>query len=151
MTFPENTGRSRATLPPVTSAGQLAERWQLVVDEASRGHRELWVLWFDADGRQLSVVVPVEGVDLRPDDRLVANLMDVVHAVLEAHAPGGWASLALARPGPATLDDDDRAWGRAVHQAATERGLHLPPLHVAAAGRVTVLRPDDLVGASTRA
>ncbi|MFZ5872622.1 MAG: hypothetical protein ACOYXW_19115, partial [Actinomycetota bacterium] len=67
MTSSENAGRSRATLPPVTSADQLAERWQLVVDEASRGGRELWVLWFDADGRQLSVVVPVEGVDARPD------------------------------------------------------------------------------------
>lgn len=86
-------GPRLATLPPVTTPDRLERRWRLVLGVAHPGRRDLSVLWFDADDRQLSVVVPVEGVDRRPDEAFCASLLDVVAGVLRDAAPAGWVAM----------------------------------------------------------
>lgn len=143
-------GPRLATLPPVTTPEQLEHRWRLVLEAADPARPELWVLWFDADHRQLSVVVPVEGVDRRPDDAFCTSLLDVVAGVLRDAAPSGWAAMGFSRPGTARPDENDRMWARALYRAARERDVALAPLHVLCRDTVVPLRPDDLVEAGSR-
>lgn len=138
-------GGRDAARPPVSSEDELAQRWSALLGPDGFAVRSLWLTWYDGGDRQLPVVMPVDDVPAEPDARLVRNLVGIAGEVLDEHAPGGWVSMALARPGAAAAVAADRAWGRALHRAARDAGLPLRPLHVATHRRVRVLRPDDVL------
>jgi hypothetical protein len=130
---------------PVITDDDLLQRWRDIMGPGGFGRRSLWLTWFAEDGRQLPVIVPVDDVPARPEPQMVRNLVQLLHSTIADRSPAAWAAVALSRPGPPTTSDDDRAWGRALHENAAASGVALRPLHLATPGRVTVLRPDDLV------
>lgn len=130
---------------PVITDEDLLQRWRDLMGPGGFGQRSLWLAWFADDGRQLPLIVPVEGVPARPEPEMVRNIVQLVHSTIDDLSPAAWAAMALSRPGPPSTSDDDRAWGRALQQTAAASGVPLRPLHLATPGRVEVLRPDDLV------
>lgn len=110
-------------------------------------YRSLWTIWFDDEGINLPLVVPIDDVPEHPDDQLVDNLMLGVRQPLDASEATSMAML-LSRPGGARLRLADRAWARALIAAAQRRQLTMWPVHLATHGRVQAFRPDDLVASS---
>lgn len=125
---------------PVLSAAELTERWFFVLAPPIFGARSLWLLWLGDDGRMLPVVVPIDDVGRRPDEALVAGLLEVHRGVAE-QLPDGPAHLAIAlcRPGQPGKTADDAAW---VAELPDMLGADFDgtwSLHLAAGGEVTEL------------
>jgi hypothetical protein len=128
---------------PLTTDQDLVCRVDRLLDQDSRRHRSLWLLFLSGDGVQLPVVVPIDDVPERPDGLLVDNLCDVIAQVLDDAAPAGSAVVTLARPGDAATDDTDRHWFHALHAAALRRGAAIRLICLATPAGVRQLTIDD--------
>lgn len=133
-----------ADMVPVRTAEELRRRWRSLLGPGGFGGHSLWVLWFDSEGRQLPLIVPVDELPDELDERLVWNLMQIVAETLEL-APGGSVALCLTRPGDPAVSGRDRSRGRALLRAGAVADVRLAPLHLATPNRVRPLTADDLV------
>jgi hypothetical protein len=107
---------------PLTTDQDIILRVDHLLDDDSRQHRSLWLLFLSSGGVQLPVIVPIDDVPARPDRLLARNLCEVIANVLDDVAHAGSAVITLTRPGAETVDDTDREWLRALHAAAGESG-----------------------------
>jgi hypothetical protein len=130
----------------VHTDADLLVRWRQIMGPWGFGRRSLWVLWFDEDGTQLPVVVPVDDIPEAPDEEFLVNLMHIVEQVLGTgrDACAGSVAMALSRPGSARLTDSDRCWARALRTEAQRSGVRLWPPHLATRGVVRPLTLDDV-------
>jgi hypothetical protein len=130
--------------PPVRTDAELLVRWRQLMGPWGFGRRSLWLLWFDAEGCQLPIVVPVDDIPESPDEQMLATLVQIVDEV-GAHAGVGTSvAVALSRPGSARVQDGDRAWARAIRSQGALAGLRLWPMHLATKGSVRPLTLDDV-------
>ena len=103
------------TAPPITTAEEARER---VFDLVGRAIRcQLWLMLLDAHGRQLPLLIPIDGIPLRPEPGEMTELAAGMSAVLTDNAPGGSIILTLERPGSADLTAPDQAWARELAAA----------------------------------
>jgi hypothetical protein len=101
--------------------------------------RQLWVMFVDGDGRQAPVVVPISDVPLRPDTRMVDNLVALLAEVLADLTTGGGAAsvvLTLERIGRDAVLPADREWAGALEQACVRAGAALRGVHLSTSGGV---------------
>jgi hypothetical protein len=129
---------------PIRSATDLLHVWRRLMGDGGFGRSTLWLIFLDEDDRLQRLIMPIDDLPVRPDDRFVGNLALILG---ELHETGEYASTAmlLSRPGPAQMTDADRRWARALH--ARLAGLSPWPLHLATRDRVQVFAPDDLIAA----
>lgn len=131
-------------MPPVRTTEDLRQRWRSVLGPGTFALPSVYMIWFDADGRQVPCIVPIDDLedDLRPD--LVRNLMIIADEVSQ---DAGAASLALAltRPGPVTVSPVDRGRARALLAGGQSLSIKLWPLHLATENQVRQLAGDDLL------
>jgi len=106
--------------PPVTTVEEARERVRDLVGPAIRP--QLWFMLLDRVGRQLPVLIPVDGIPLRPVPGGSAVLAARLTELLEELAPGGSVILTLERPGSAALTAPDQAW---AHEFAASFGTVL--------------------------
>ncbi len=124
---------------PIRSADDLTRRWATVLDPPIFGARSLWLMWLDADGLVLPIVVPVDDLPELSDYRLLVGLRDLHGAITDAHLDGsGHLAMALCRPGSPEITTVDDEW------AHDFRGLFEDEytdstwsLHLAAGGSVS--------------
>ncbi|RBY88243.1 hypothetical protein DQ244_16315 [Blastococcus sp. TBT05-19] len=122
---------------PVRTAAELTARWYSLLDPPEFAARSLWLTWFGADGRQLPIVIPVDGVPRVPDVLMLVNLRQLHEQVLSDQLGGrGHLALALCRPGPAVVTADDDAWLEALRELLDDGDWSL---HLAADGSVVPL------------
>lgn len=107
---------------PLSTDQDIIRRVDHLLDQDSRRHRSLWLLFLSGEGVQLPVVVPIDDVPARPDSLLARNLCGVIADVLGDVAAAGSAVVTLTRPGDETVDASDREWFHTLHMAARERG-----------------------------
>jgi hypothetical protein len=103
---------------PLVTDEEILSRVGVILDADARRLRSLVVQFLDADDQELPVIVPVDGIPLKPDGPTVTNLCWIITQVLGEHAPGGSAVLTLTRPGSTEVDPDDRRWHDAIISAA---------------------------------
>jgi hypothetical protein len=122
---------------PVRSAADLTRRWATLLDPPVFSARSLWLAWLDTDGRMLPIVVPVDELPPLPEWSTLSGLLTLHDAVAEQT---GWAeghlALALCRPGPAAVLEDDAEWADALESELDGMLDGTWSLHLAAAGRV---------------
>jgi hypothetical protein len=109
----------------------------------------LWIVWYDADGRQLPVVVPIDDLPRTLDAEALENLIGMLSHLESMGAAS--VALALSRPGPGLITAADRDRANAI-LAAVDRArrskafdLKLWPIHLATTDSVRPLTVDDLV------
>jgi hypothetical protein len=125
---------------PVRSARELTERWEMLLSPPTFGFRSLWLAWFDADGRQTPLVVPIDDIPRRPDEQMLHGLVEVVDSVAREHlGSGAHVAMSLCRPGPGVADADDMTWADSLRTVLAGRLDGTWSLHLAAGGRVTPL------------
>lgn len=131
--------------PPVHSGTDLWVRWRQLMGPWAFDHRSLWVLWFDGDGFQLPMIVPIDDLPEAPDEQTVAHVMSLVTHVIRADGgPGTTVAMTLSRPGSPRVTDSDRAWAGSVRRQADRAGIALWPVHLATADAVRPLTLDDV-------
>ncbi|MCW2741632.1 MAG: uncharacterized protein JWR45_2054 [Blastococcus sp.] len=123
---------------PVCSADELTRRWTTVLDPPIFGARSLWLMWLDASGRMLPVVIPIDDVPAVPDPVMLTGLRQVHDGVVEEHLAGeGHLALALCRPGRPEITADDDEWAEALRELFDDGQIDGTwSLHLAAAGNV---------------
>ena len=125
---------------PVRSAADLTRRWATLLDPPVFTARSLWLAWLEPDGRMLPIVVPVDELPPLPQGSTLSGLLTLHDAVAEQT---GWAeghlALALCRPGPAGVTEDDAEWADALQAELDDLLDGTWSLHVAAAGSVVPL------------
>lgn len=124
---------------PVRSADELTLRWRTFLQPPAFRSRSLWLSWFDAEGRQSPVVVPVENLPMSPDPRMFPGLRELNGALAESLGRGCHLALALSRPGPATVQDSDDEWVAALAEVFDELVDQTWSLHLAAGGKLLPL------------
>lgn len=130
----------------IASDADLGELWTTLMGPGGFGYRTLWLMFTDADGWTLPVIMPNEDIAARPCPRDLEALGRLVELVREEAVATRFAAL-LSRPGPDRKTDDDRAWAAAIARTARERGLPMWPVHLATYERVQCMAADDLIGA----
>lgn len=130
---------------PVRSDAELTDRWAAVLDPPIFGARSLWLMWIDADGLMLPIVVPVDDIPSTPSRGTLEGLRQVHIGVAQDHLPrGGAVAMALCRPGGPRVTSADRAWARSLHEALDGVPVaQLRAVHLAAGGRVSEIVPSD--------
>ena len=130
---------------PVRSAADLTARWRTLLEPPVFRARSLWLTWFDGEGRQSPVVVPVDDLPVSPDPGIFAGLRGLNAAVAESQSgPGCHLALALCRPGKPTVSDSDDAWVAALADVFDDLAGQTWSLHLAAGGQVLPLvEPAD--------
>ncbi|MGY1722689.1 hypothetical protein [Blastococcus sp. SYSU DS0533] len=125
----------------VRSTAELTDRWRSVLHPATFPARSLWLTWFDAGGRQLPVVVPVEDLPALPEPALLVGLREVHGSVVDDQLGGaGHLALALCRPGEPVVTAEDEAWAEQLRSVLDDDLVAGTwSLHVAAAGAVLPL------------
>lgn len=126
---------------PILSAAGLTDRWTTLLDPPTFDARALWLMWLDDDGRQLPLVVPVDGIPPVPDRGVLRGLLGLHDAVAAEHLAGeGHLAMALCRPGHADVTEDDAEWAGALRELLDD-GLAdgTWSLHLAAGGSVLAL------------
>lgn len=134
--------------PPVRTDEDVRRRWRSLMGEGGFGRTSLWVVWYDAGGRQLPVVMPIDDLPEVLDPSMLENLIMILADPAELGAAS--VALALSRPGPGMVTAVDRNRANAI-LAAVERarqrgrfGLKLWPIQLATANSVRTLTVDDL-------
>ncbi len=128
---------------PLETDDDVLGRIDLLLDQDSRRRRSLTLLFLSGDGVQLPVVVPIDDVPERPDPELVGNLCGIIASVFDQAVPDGSAVFALTRPGSAGMDESDRHWVRALHEAAGECRVPIRLICLATPADVRQLTLDD--------
>ena len=127
---------------PLRTDQDIIRRVDQLLDQDSRQHRSLWLLFLSSDGVQVPVLVPIDDVPARPDWLLAGNLCEVIAEVL-GDAAAESAVVALTRPGEETVDDSDREWSHALHAGARERGAAVRLICLATETGTRQLTLDD--------
>jgi hypothetical protein len=133
---------SAPTDVPVRSALALTRRWVSLLQPPTFGARSLWLTWFDAEGKQSPVLVPVDDLPVTPDPSMFDGLRLLNETVVSAQlGDGSHLAMALCRPGEAVVSDSDDEWVDALGEVFDGLVGQTWSLHLAAGGRV-----EELVG-----
>ena len=125
---------------PVRSAPALTRRWVSLLEPPTFGARSLWLAWFDADGMQSPVLVPVDNLPVAPDPSMFDGLRLLNETVVSAQlGDGAHLAMALCRPGEAVVSDSDDEWVDALAEVFDGLVDQTWSLHLAAGGRVETL------------
>ncbi|MBG6214880.1 MAG: hypothetical protein LH475_14245 [Cryobacterium sp.] len=124
--------------PRVTTVEQARARVFDLVGHAIR--RQLWLMLLDAHGQQLSLLIPLDGIPLRPEPGSVRPFAVRINDLLAQEAPGGSIIVTLERPGTAALTAPDQAWAAELAESFGKL-MRITGLFVAHDDGVVVLRP----------
>jgi hypothetical protein len=87
--------------------------------------RQLWAFLLDADGMQLPVVIPIDGIPASPGEGELRSIVSSLGQVLEEFGPGGSILFALERPGDERAHGFDELWADGLHAAAHDEEVDL--------------------------
>lgn len=113
------------------------------------GTDSLWLMWLDETGHQLPILMPIDDVDADFASDWLDSLITIMDDPYDLGADG--VAVALSRPGPATVSDQDRRRARqllAATRAARRSGALRPtmwPLQLATRNSVRTFGADDLL------
>jgi hypothetical protein len=125
---------------PVRSALALTRRWIALLQPPTFGARSLWLAWFDAEGRQSPVLVPVDDLPVTPDPSMFEGLRLLNETVVSAQlGEDGHLAMALCRPGEAVVSESDDEWVDTLGEVFDGLVGQTWSLHLGAGGRVEPL------------
>jgi hypothetical protein len=131
---------------PVRSALALTRRWAALLQPQIFEARSLWLAWFDAEGRQSPLLMPVDNLPVSPDPSMFDGLRVLNGTVVQAQlGDDSHLAMALCRPGKAVVSESDDEWVAALSEVFDGLVGQTWSLHLAAGGRVEPLveAPDN--------
>jgi hypothetical protein len=112
---------------PVSTDQDVLNRVGTLISPAARRYRTLWLFFFDQDGTQANLVVPIDDIPERPAASVLANLCYVAAESIAGTHPGGTVVITLSRPGALKLTADDRHVLRSLQHGAA---VHATPVRM---------------------
>jgi hypothetical protein len=125
---------------PIRTAADLTRRWEHLLKPPTFRARALWLTWFDSDGRQSPLLMPVDDIPRTPNPAMFDGLRMLNETVVDAQLREGChLAMALCRPGNATPIDSDDEWVDALSEIFDDLVDQTWSLHLAAGGSVVEL------------
>lgn len=85
--------------------------------------RQLWAFLLASNGRQLPIVIPIDGIPASPSNEELRSIVSSLGQVLDEYGPGGSILFALERPGDETPHGFDELWADGLHSAADDEAV----------------------------
>lgn len=85
--------------------------------------RQLWAFLLASNGRQLPIVIPIDGIPASPSDEELRSIVSSLGQVLDEYGPSGSILFALERPGDETPHGFDELWADGLHSAAEDEAV----------------------------
>ena len=118
MTTPSSTSDPDAIIATDADARELLST---MLGPALR--RQLWAFLLASNGRQLPIVIPIDGIPASPSDEELRSIVSSLGQVLDEYGPGGSILFALERPGDETPHGFDELWADGLHSAAEDEAV----------------------------
>jgi hypothetical protein len=116
---------------PVITDSDVLDRVAAIIEPAARQRRSLWLFFFEADGRQASLVVPIDDIPEQPPGAVIANVCYVASESI-AQAPRLLSVvITLSRPGTIRRTESDRHVLRALQHGAARHATAIRMLVLA--------------------
>ncbi|HZU48233.1 MAG TPA: hypothetical protein VFA16_13425 [Mycobacterium sp.] len=112
---------------PVHSAEDLRQRWRALMGPLGFGEKLLWFGFIGPDRRLIKMLSQVP-IGPRPQGRIVRRLMSDLRTLLDDTASGTTVALLLTGPGRRPISSADRAWAKALADAAERFEVPLEPI-----------------------
>ncbi|RNE66558.1 hypothetical protein [Cryobacterium tepidiphilum] len=96
-------------------------------------------MMLDANGRQLSQLIVIDGIPARPEPGGAVAAAAELNRILTQEAPGGSVILTLERPGTATVTVADETWAHEL-QRSFGKVMPITGMFVAHDGGICALR-----------
>ncbi|MFD1713473.1 hypothetical protein ACFSBZ_03215 [Amnibacterium flavum] len=125
---------------PVSTGDDLLERVAGLLGTAVR--HQFWLLFIDADGRQLQTLVPIDGVPDSPGPQEALRFAPMLDWLAEGEGAHSVAFV-IERPGDREFGENDLAWARVLAEAASFIELPVRGLVVMHTDGVRWLAADD--------
>jgi hypothetical protein len=87
--------------------------------------RQLWAFLLDADGVQLPIVIPIDGIPVSPGEDELRTIVSSLGRVLDEFGPGGSILFALERPGAEAPHGFDELWADGLHAASRTEAVEV--------------------------
>ena len=123
--------------------GQCRSRVDAIIDPASRKDRTLWLFFFNPDGTQANVVMPIDDIPAYPGPDEAEGLFEMLAHLLDPDGPGGSLVVTITRSGTTDLTESDRRWAAILGRGAAEAGTPLRMLCLATPEGVRGLGQDS--------
>ncbi|MCW2792648.1 MAG: hypothetical protein JWO76_1746 [Nocardioides sp.] len=132
----------------IRSQSDLEAVWCDLMGAGGFGGHTVWMLLI-ADDRPLPQIVEITDAETPPDEEGRRGFAEVLTGVADLVGDDVRFAFLRSRPGGPTITEDDRAWAAALYDACRRAGVHGEVVHLATAGNVRALPPDDLPLAGT--
>ncbi|WP_146202609.1 hypothetical protein [Branchiibius hedensis] len=125
----------------VRSDADLLRTWRNLMGPFGFSKRSLWLIFIDEDSSVLPTILPIDGIPVEPDERMVRNLAMIVRESIRQTSPT-CVALLLSRPGKGVVLKNDRRW--AAHLKATFDETLMPwSIHLATNDGIQRLAVDE--------
>jgi hypothetical protein len=138
---PAGQAASELLAVPVVTDDDVLARVAAIIEPSVRRQRSLWLFFLERDGKQSSLVVPIDDVPERPEPGVLANVCYVAAESI-AQAPRILSVIiTLTRPGTARRTESDRHVLRALQHGAARYATPVRMLVLATPEGVRELGP----------
>ncbi|MDJ0377825.1 hypothetical protein [Cryobacterium sp. PH31-L1] len=124
--------------PPVFTLEQARNRVYDLIGHAIQP--QIWLMVLDVHGQQLSLLIPIDGIPVRPEPGSVRPFAVRINEIVARDAPGGSLIVTLERPGSAALTAPDQAWAIELTESFGKL-MRISGLFVAHDDGIAVLAP----------
>ncbi len=132
------------TLPTtVRTQAELEELWRLLMNPLGFSRARLYFFLID-DDHPVPGLVEIDDLPRSPGPGDVDGFAQFLAPFDTRAAPRTRIAFLLARPGSGGADTRDRAWARAVHDAARRAGAVCDTVHLATNDTIVAITLDDL-------
>ena len=102
--------------------------------------RQLWAFLLASNGRQLPIVIPIDGIPASPSDEELRSIVSSLGQVLDEYGPGGSVLFALERPGDETPHGFDELWADGLHSAAEDEAVDVFAIYLVHDGGLRMMK-----------
>ncbi|TFB74573.1 hypothetical protein E3O21_14525 [Cryobacterium flavum] len=124
--------------PPVFTLEQARARVFDLIGHAIQP--QIWLMVLDVHGQQLSLLIPIDGIPVRPEPGSVRPFAVRINEIVARDAPGGSLIVTLERPGSAALTAPDQAWAMELTESFGKL-MRISGLFVAHDDGIAILAP----------
>jgi hypothetical protein len=112
---------------PIYSAADLLQRWRALMGPLGFEERLLWFGLIGPDRCFTKKLCQVP-IRLRPQGRILWNLMSSLRTLLDDVGPGTTVALLLTGPGRGPVSSTDRVWSKTLTEMAARFAVPLEPI-----------------------
>lgn len=134
--------------PTIRSQAELHEAWSTLMQPLGFSGHSVWLMMLHPDGRPVPHLTEIEDAVHPPVGAELTGLAEMLRVLHEEIVPDGRFAFLRSRPGTGGITEADRAWARALYEAARTAGVPVEVVHRACDVDLVPIPVDEVLAAS---